>query len=254
MKRIITLVFVLSAFVSNAQRMMFGSNNNYVTPPPGMVTTGLKLYLDAANLTSYPGSGTTWSDLSGNNNHATLVNGPTFNDVNGGSIYTDGTNDYAVSSYIGSPTDSHTYAAWFKNDNTSEPKFVLTRGRDGVGNTWSLFLHITTGSKAGASVVTLPSSNQSGVNGTSTLAINSWYYVTAVWTAGQSIKIYVNGVLEGTASVTETSLRTSTSGFGIGSVNTGNFTSGYTAVVQVYNKALSDAEILQNYNAHRYRF
>lgn len=254
MNRIITLVFVLSAFVSNAQRTMFSSNNNYVAPPPGMVTTGLKLYLDAANLTSYPGSGSTWSDLSGNNNHATLYNGPTFNAGNGGSIYTDGTNDYAVSSYIGSPTDSLTYAAWFKNDNTFEPKFVLTRGRDGGGNTWSLFLHITTAGKAGASVVTLPSNNQSGVNGTSTLAINKWYYVTAVWKAGQSIKIYVNGVLEGTASVTESILRTSTSGFGIGSVNTSNFTSGYTAVVQVYNKALSNAEILQNYNAHRYRF
>ena len=66
MKRIITLVFVLSAFVANAQRTMFGSNNNYVAPAapfqaPAFVTgSSLKLYLDAATPSSYSGSGSRW--------------------------------------------------------------------------------------------------------------------------------------------------------------------------------------------------
>ena len=61
---------------------------------PSLVTSGLVLCLDAGNPKSYPGSGTTWTDLSGRGNHGTLVNGPTFNSANGGSIVFDGSNDY----------------------------------------------------------------------------------------------------------------------------------------------------------------
>jgi hypothetical protein len=61
-----------------------------------IVTNGLVLCLDAADRTSYLGSGTTWFDLAGSNN-GTLTNGPTFNSTNGGSIVFDGVDDYAVS-------------------------------------------------------------------------------------------------------------------------------------------------------------
>ena len=57
---------------------------------------GLVLALDAANTKSYPGSGTTWTDLSGRGNTGTLTNGPTYSSANGGSIVFDGTNDYVV--------------------------------------------------------------------------------------------------------------------------------------------------------------
>ena len=71
MKRIITLVFLLSAFVSYAQRTMFGSNNNYVAPvitvPSLIITNGLVFNVDAANPTSYAGSGNVWSTLVGSN-------------------------------------------------------------------------------------------------------------------------------------------------------------------------------------------
>jgi hypothetical protein len=61
---------------------------------PKIVTDGLVLYLDAANTRSYPGTGTTWSDLSRGGNNGSLINGPTFNSANGGSIVFDGSNDY----------------------------------------------------------------------------------------------------------------------------------------------------------------
>jgi hypothetical protein len=256
----VTAVVFLMSTNAFAQRTMFGSNNNYVAPvapfqAPVMVTNGLKLYLDAANSSSYPGSGSVWTDLSGNNNHATLINNPTFNSGNGGSIYTNGNNQYAISSYAGSATDSYTYSVWFKNDNNSEAKYLLTRGRDGEGNGWSLQVQITTGGIATAAVVpTVPSTVGILVSGTSLLALNTWYNITAVWAAGQSIKIYVNGVLEGTTTTNYTSLRTSTSGWVIGSVSTSLFTSGNNAVAQVYNRALSDAEIMTNYNAVKSRF
>jgi hypothetical protein len=61
---------------------------------PNTVTNGLVLYLDAGNTNSYPGTGTSWRDISGNSNNGTLTNGPTFNSANLGSIVLDGTDDY----------------------------------------------------------------------------------------------------------------------------------------------------------------
>jgi hypothetical protein len=61
-----------------------------------IVTNGLVLALDAADKNSYPGSGTTWRDMSGNNSNSTLTNSPTFNSANGGSIVFDGVDDYTT--------------------------------------------------------------------------------------------------------------------------------------------------------------
>lgn len=66
---------------------------------PSIITDGLVLCLDAANRRSYPGSGTTWYDLSGNGYHGTLTSGPTFNSVNLGNIVFDGTDDYIDLNY-----------------------------------------------------------------------------------------------------------------------------------------------------------
>ena len=63
----------------------------------GLVTDGLILNLDSTDTSSYPGTGTVWSDLSGQGNHFHLVNGPTFSTDDGGTIVTDGTNDYIKS-------------------------------------------------------------------------------------------------------------------------------------------------------------
>ena len=61
---------------------------------PDIVENGLVLHLDAADSNSYPGSGTVWTDLSGNGYNGTLTNGPTFSSSNRGGIVLDGTNDY----------------------------------------------------------------------------------------------------------------------------------------------------------------
>ena len=63
---------------------------------PTIVTNGLVLALDAGDRNSYPGTGTTWRDLSGNNNNGTLTNGPTFNTGSLGSIVFDGVDDYVL--------------------------------------------------------------------------------------------------------------------------------------------------------------
>jgi hypothetical protein len=85
---------------------------------PTIVTNGLVLCLDSANTESYPGSGTTWTDLSGNGNNGTLVNGPVFDGENLGSISFDGVNDSVqitkVPSIDFTPTSSFTMMVWAK--------------------------------------------------------------------------------------------------------------------------------------------
>jgi hypothetical protein len=84
---------------------------------PEINESGLVLCLDAGNTKSYPGSGTTWTDLSGNGNTGTLVNGPTYSSANGGSIVFDGSNDYIQTNFNYSLTSSNTEftcAAWYK--------------------------------------------------------------------------------------------------------------------------------------------
>lgn len=70
---------------------------------PKIVTDGLVLYYDAANPSSYPGSGNVIYDLSRNRNNGTLINSPSYDTTNGGSLIFDGTNDYIqfTSTYAG---------------------------------------------------------------------------------------------------------------------------------------------------------
>jgi len=91
MKNLITLLLLLCAFTSNAQRTLFGGNNNYVAPagPPSLAST-IVLDLDAGNSASYAGTGTTWTDLSGKGNHGTLVNSVTYNSANQGYLVFNG--------------------------------------------------------------------------------------------------------------------------------------------------------------------
>lgn len=83
-----------------------------VSGGPDIVPDGLVLALDAANIKSYAGSGTIWNDLSGNNNSGSLVNGPTFNSANGGSIVFDGVNDYVSLSSAVNTNTSFTLGFW----------------------------------------------------------------------------------------------------------------------------------------------
>jgi hypothetical protein len=87
---------------------------------PNIVTDGLVLALDAANTKSYPGSGTVWKDLSGNGNNGTLINGPTFDTGNLGSIEFDGVDDWtSFGNILNTGTSDFTISAWVKSTSTA---------------------------------------------------------------------------------------------------------------------------------------
>jgi len=217
---------------------------------PDIVENGLILCLDAANKLSYRGSGTSWLDLSGNSNNGTLTNGPTFSNVNQGSIVFDGVNDYVgcgnnssinLTSYI-------TISTWTKKAYGSSASVAIDKGRDNYG-AWSLLFDVT------ANKVEF----HCRINGTNSLVLsntsygnNTWTNITVVFT-GTSLLMYINGKLDNTTNISGT-IGTNAIDFSIGKANDGYNWSGQVSNVFVYNTPLSATEILQNYNATKSRF
>jgi hypothetical protein len=142
MKKIFTLLFFFTAFVSNAQESFFRGNNNYVAPvapPVTTVTTGLILFLDATRSASYGGTGTTWNDISGQlpAGSATLVGNPTFSSGS----FTFGDNMNASTSKTYTISSELTLIAWV-NPSQAQSTFtgVIFRRTSSDGGGTGMFI------------------------------------------------------------------------------------------------------------------
>jgi hypothetical protein len=220
---------------------------------PRIVTNGLVLALDAANPKSYPGSGTTWTDLSGNGNHGTLTNGPTFS--NGG------INLDRVDDYINIPNSSSlqligdmSISIWFNPSNFSVGRQGLV-GRNGL-NEYTITLE-----QGGTVSFYFASANQPGsyFNGLSFRTfgqVNSVYQlltITRNFTSNIGI-IYKNGLQTDSASLSGVTPPTATAEpMTIGNGNGGLYI-GAIGNVSLYNRSLSATEITQNFTALRGRY
>lgn len=244
---------------------------------PKIVTDGLVLYLDAANNRSYPGSGTTWTDLSKNVYTGTLTNGPTFNSLNNGSIVFDGSDDYIDN--IGTTSDfnfiflqgTFSVSFWFKRPinntrrvicgntltNTEKGWFIILEyGISGFGNNCLRFQ--VSGGLINTRLI-------AGSTNDNTIGTD---WTQATFTCQNPDKVgqwYINGILANT-----------TTRVGAGNANQGTYYSGPSArtlnlarsnfsstsiplngnISQflIYNKSLSAGEVLQNYNTTKSRF
>ena len=219
---------------------------------PRIVNDGLVLALDAANTKSYPGSGTTWTDLSGNSNTGTLTNGPTYSTANGGSIVFDGVDDFIdfTSDSNLLPTAGLTVSVWFNpNVTTTGTNRGLVGKTSTTSNGYSFF--ISTRNNMGFRV-----------NGISTVTLFSlitgaWFNIVGTWTPSTSMAVYRNGTLYNSITTSiPASITDPSSILEIGSPYPGSLTyfNGNIAQVSVYNRALSAAEIQQNFNSVRSRF
>lgn len=221
---------------------------------PRIVTNGLILSLDAGDRNSYPGSGTTWFDLTGNSNSGSLVNGPTFNTGSGGSIVFDGVDDNVTFSSIPGTSfslisSSFTTEFWIYTTTGSSQGFISSNQSPTNGGQYAFVIRsngifssfygtVTYTDVYGGDVVT-----------------GSWsHYVNTFNYTNQTSSIYVNGVLKGAGSMQSSPLNTSASliigryAFG------GGYLKGNIASAKVYNRALPSQEVLQNYNAQKSRF
>jgi len=221
---------------------------------PSIATNGLVLCLDAANVKSYPGSGTTWTDLSGNGNNGTLTNGPTYSSSNGGSIVFDGTNDTVDCgpvSQVGSSLTGLTVSAWI-NTNSASTRCILENGTGYTTNTFYLFQE-----NSNNFTFALYGNTYDAVYSNYTYQLNTWYNLVGVWSSGNRVSMYTNGVqTNGTrgGSVLTTVINGNTNLFvGARAGNSYPF-SGSISNVALYNRALSASEVKQNFNALRGRY
>jgi hypothetical protein len=218
---------------------------------PRIVTDGLVLALDAANSLSYPGSGTTWTDLSGKGNNGTLVNGPTFSPTNGGSIVFDGTNDY-ISFPNNTNLDSQaiTMESWSNPGEVFQNGFLFEKGA--VNTQYSNFFN----GDGTFYFRTMGLSNQDlTFYIPSYISVNTWNHI--VCTYGSGVKtIYINGSQVAQSTGVTGTISTDTTGLFIGAYGpgTGYFLNGKIAESRVYNKALTASEVQQNYQALKTRF
>jgi hypothetical protein len=230
----------LSSFASN--NGYFVANFNY----ENIVTNGLVLNLDAGFVSSYPRSGVNWYDLSGNANHGTLINGPTFDPANSGSIVWDGVDDYAdtgkTATQLGFYDANYTMEAWVYPTSLTNDRTMF--GTDQTALRQGLHLVFRNG--------TIYQGHYASDFSAGTVTVNNWYQIVYTYNASNgACQIFKNGVSQGTGTI---------SSF-IGTTNiliarwagTYNF-QGNGGIYRIYNRVLTQAEVTQNYNAQKGRY
>ncbi len=215
---------------------------------PKIVTSGLVLALDAADKLSYKGSGTSWRDLSSNNNTGTLTNGPTFNATNMGSIVFDGVDDYVDAGNSSTlQITQGSIATWIKTSDSSA-------GFHGI-----LVKQSNYGLFANAGVLVAYDWGNAATRSTGvTISDGRWKYIamtftTSTGTPSNNAIFYINGVAVLTSTIkwsTDVSILT----LGLGGLASAQWFNGNISNVQIYNRVLSSSEILFNYNATKNRF
>jgi hypothetical protein len=219
-----------------------------------IVTSGLVLNLDAANPLSYPGSGSTWTDLSGNGNNGTIV-GATFNSANGGIFVFNnptsaGSSEYVNmgANFVGQPTAftvnhfiyleaSQSQRTIFSNYEFPSNSGWVTGISDSTNNVLKFYLGSAT------------------LFSSTTLSNQVWYNVAITYDSGNP-KIYINGVLDASSSNTINYVAGNTLNNEIGRLSglAFQYFYGSIGIAMYYNRALSATEITQNFNAQKSRF
>jgi hypothetical protein len=225
------------------------------TVAPNIVTDGLVLYLDAANTKSYVSGSTAWNDIAAGNN-GTLTNGPTFSNANGGSIVFDGTNDYVqVTSPFGDidwSSRAWSFSAWIKLDALGDRCLINLNSSN---SSHYIVTNVFSGGKSYWYFIKNSTPTQTNFNQTtSNFTTNEIFHFTMTYNgsglSNGNINFYKNGTLLTTTGGGSAGL-SNQSGLQIG----GNyFLDGNVYNFLMWNRVLSSAEILQNYNSTKTRF
>jgi len=266
--------FNYSGYASTYSLRQLSANYSLTSPDAisefyniGLVTSGRVFHVDAGIATSYPGSGTTWTDLSLSATNATLINSPTYSTSGGGSIIYNGVNNYAnignVASLQFERTSAFSIYTWIKHTYTGAGVNIISKQQNsgayigwGFGSSLRasvpyLEFFLYNGSVAGnAVVVDYPSMYSDGV----------WMNICITYSGNSSssgVTLYRNG-----AAVTGTvygssiglTINTTTAAQMPGRGGTGTLWPGSMGNAIIYNRVLSAAEVLQNFTAQRFRF
>jgi hypothetical protein len=219
-----------------------------------IVSSGLVMNFDAAHKRSYPGTGTTWTDLQ-NGYTGTLFNSPTFNSTNGGTLVFSGSNRIDITTNLNNFTAGITIEAWVYATSTLDFARICELG-NGVRTNNIGFFRLNSNNFLGVFF-----QYPDGVNATLDIGVNNVYTLNTwhnfAFTAnGTNWKLYKNGSEVATA--VQSYLPTNTTR----AINTIASTSGsyreyFTGripIVRIYNRGLTATEIDQNFKALRARY
>jgi hypothetical protein len=228
-----------------------------------ITTVGLKVHLDAGAPESYPGSGTTWFDLSGNGYNGTLTNGPTYSTANGGEIVFAGASNHFVQlGNIGSVGTAQTIEVWFNSTNVVNYKNVCDMNYStyfpNQGNAGPR-LEMNSAGESGWNFSGNTTNNAifTGMSPVYYIANNIWYH--SVWSINSSglVNTWLNGVQYAVNNTSPFGYQTSYADVSLGRgfiLDTSRYFSGRIPIFRVYSRALSMAEVVQNYNVQKQRF
>jgi hypothetical protein len=221
----------------------------YVVDLPGIVTTNLSMFLDAGNASSYPGSGTAWTDLSGNSRNGTLTGGPTYTSADGGAIVFDGTNDFVQCS--GSITaTAATFVIWMRRNGSQDDFDGIIYSRSATATGISFF-----GITNKISYTWNNAANTYTWDSGLVIPDLTWCMiaVSVTSTAATAYLCQSSGITSATNTVSHAS--TTLDDIKIGQDDLGGrFFNGNIAIAQLYNIALSAEQVAQNFAADRARF
>jgi hypothetical protein len=216
---------------------------------PKIVTSNLIAWLDAAQKRSYGGSGTTWTDISGNSNNVTFNATPIFETSNGGIFNFDNTYSATSANFAGGVGyDSWSVCLWYNANNLSGnpiyyPFSASTTSSTGIffggtfqtpNNQWAYF-------------------DGNIVNYNSVLvSTGTWYFLSVTWDNNTTSKTYLNA---GNISTSAAGNTNNVIAYSVGQRGDGVWkTDGKISMVMLYTSVLTDSQILQNYNATKSRF
>ena len=246
--------YYVRSYATNAIGTVYGAEISFTT-----ATNGLLLNLDAANPSSYSGTGITWNDLSGNNNHGTLLanNSGSLPVFQNGSLYFDGSTSYSyvsIASSVIPNSGSWTLSTWAKSPSGGFSEMINTRDASSITG----FL-LTSRGNGIRTQLNNPGVQQFEPNSNSTTMDNTWHLITiTVDVSSNQMKWYVDDNLVNTINFSAGSL-TGQGNFVIGwdyAWNAGGaeYFRGNISTVTVYNFVLSSSDISTNFNAAKSRF
>ena len=229
------------------------------------VKDGLVLYLDAGDSNSYPGTGTTWTDLSGNDNNGTLVNGVGYSGSDGGSLVFDANNEYSTipaTSNFDFGQDDFTISCFFKNNiksvSQTDRRYLIHNETSWNGTRWVLYSSIDNNTDK-AVFYTYPTFSTNGnlplLVSSTTLNTSDWYNVV-VSRINNTISLYLNGVQEDSETITTAVGDSSyTTYIASGTTQTDRGLFGNISNILIYkNKGLTPEEVQLNYNIFKGRY
>lgn len=215
---------------------------------PSIPTSGLVFHMDPGSTKSYSGSGTTVTDLSGNGNNGTLTSSPTYQYLNINRFGFNGTSSYIDLSNPSSLKPSVvSVCAWVRTTDLNRQSMIVDGNYQGSGQGYLLQINA---SNQALFACRLNSGTFSSASGTTSIAANTWYHLVGTYD-GTTIRVYVNGVLEGSTAYSG-GIGYSSQNIAIGvyqSLISGYSLNGYVGPVQIYNRAITAAEVAQVYAA-----